>query len=56
MHQILNSINNLPTGLKNRTLELENLDLITPNRLILGRNNEIAKCSVNYMLRPEEND
>ena len=40
MHQISNSINNLPIGLKNRTLELENLDLITPNRLILGRNNE----------------
>ena len=40
MHQISNSINNLPIRLKNRTLELENLDLITPDRLILGRNNE----------------
>ena len=40
MHQISNSINNLPIGLKNRTLELKNLDLITPNKLILGRNNE----------------
>ena len=33
MHQISNSINNLPIGLKNRTLELENLDLITPNEM-----------------------
>jgi hypothetical protein len=40
MHQISNSINNLPIGLKNTTRCLENLDLITPNRLILGRNNE----------------
>ena len=40
MHQFSNSINNLPIGLKNRTLELENLDLIRPKRLILGRNNE----------------
>ena len=40
MHQISNSINNVPIGLKNTTRSLENLDLITPNRLILGRNNE----------------
>ena len=40
MHQISNSINNLPIGLKNLTQDLENLDLITPNRLILGRNND----------------
>ena len=39
MLQISNSINNLPIGLKNLTSDLENLDLITPNRLILGRNN-----------------
>ena len=39
MQQIANSINNLPIGLKNKTQNLENLDLITPNRLILGRNN-----------------
>ena len=37
--QIVNSINNLPIGLGNKTEYLENLDLITPNRLILGRNN-----------------
>ena len=40
MHQISNSINNLPIGLKSSSRELENLDLITPNRLILGRNND----------------
>ena len=40
MAQIGNSINNLPIGLKNRISDLEELDLITPNRLILGRNND----------------
>ena len=40
MQQIANSVNNLPIGLRNKTQDLENLDLITPNRLILGRNNE----------------
>ena len=37
--QVANSINNLPIALGNKTECLENLDLITPNRLILGRNN-----------------
>ena len=37
--QIANSINNLPIGLGNKCEDLENLDLITPNRLLLGRNN-----------------
>ena len=40
MQQIANSVNNLPIGSKNRVENLENMDLITPNRLILGRNNE----------------
>lgn len=40
MQQISNSINNHPIGLKNKAGDLENVDLITPNRLILGRNNE----------------
>lgn len=40
MAQIANSINNLPIGLKSRVSDLEQLDLITPNRLILGRNND----------------
>ena len=37
--QIANSINNLPIGLGNKTEDLESLDLLTPNRLLLGRNN-----------------
>ena len=37
--QISNSINNLPIGVGSKTQSLENLDLITPNRLLLGRNN-----------------
>ena len=37
--QISNSINNLPIGVKNKVEAIENLDIITPNRLILGRNN-----------------
>ena len=40
MSQIGNSINNLPIGLGNKVSNIENLDLITPNRLILGRNND----------------
>ena len=37
--QIANSINNMPIGVSNKTDSLENLDILTPNRLILGRNN-----------------
>ena len=37
--QIANSINNLPIGIGNKIADLENLDLLTPNRLLLGRNN-----------------
>ena len=37
--QIANSINNLPIGLGNKTDSLEHLDVLTPNRLLLGRNN-----------------
>ena len=40
MQQTSNSINNLPIGVKNKSEDLENLDIHTPNRLILGRNNE----------------
>ena len=38
--QISNSINDLPLALGNHTSDLENIDLITPNRLKMGRNNE----------------
>ena len=37
--QVSNSINNLPIGLGNKVESLETLDILTPNRLILGRNN-----------------
>ena len=37
--QISNSINNLPIGVGSKCEMLENLDILTPNRLILGRNN-----------------
>ena len=40
MQQVSNSINNHPLGLRHYTTDLENLDLITPNRLLLGRNND----------------
>ena len=38
--EIANGINNLPLGLGNKTQDLENLDILTPNRLLLGRNND----------------
>ena len=37
--QISNSINNLPLCIGNKSEMVENLDILTPNRLILGRNN-----------------
>ena len=38
--EISNTINNLPLAIGNITGDLDNLDLITPNRLRLGRNND----------------
>ena len=38
--QVANSINNMPIALRNASNNLENIDLITPNRLLLARNNE----------------
>ena len=38
--QIANEINNLPLGTVRNTPSLEDLDILTPNRLLLGRNNE----------------
>lgn len=38
--EIANSINNMPIGVGNKSANLENLDILTPNRLILGRNND----------------
>ena len=37
--QVANGINNLPLGLGSKVECLEDLDIITPNRLLLGRNN-----------------
>ena len=37
--QVANSINNLPIAIGNITQDIENLDILTPNRLMLGRNN-----------------
>ena len=37
--QVANSINNLPLAIGNLVEGLENLDILTPNRLILARNN-----------------
>ena len=37
--EISNSINNLPIAIGNETKDLESLDLLTPNRLRLARNN-----------------
>ena len=42
---IANTINNLPLGLGNKVDSIENLDLITPNRLLLGRNNQRSPTS-----------
>ena len=35
-----NSINDLPLAFGDAKGDLDNLDLITPNRLLLGRNND----------------
>ena len=37
--QMANSVNNMPIGLKNKVDALDSLDILTPNRLLLGRNN-----------------
>ena len=39
---ICNDLNNLPIALGSRTEHLDNLDIITPSRLLLGRNNQRA--------------
>ena len=45
MASISNSVNNLPLGVGNKVESIENLDLITPNRLLLGRNNSRSPTS-----------
>ena len=50
--QMANSINNLPIAIRNVTKDLENLDLITPNRLLLARNN--GRCPVGTVTVTED--
>lgn len=38
--QVANAVNDLPVAIGNETQDLECVDLITPNRLRLGRNND----------------
>ena len=42
--QVANAINNLPIAIGNVTQDLDDIDLLTPNRLMLGRNNN--RCPV----------
>ena len=42
--QIANSVNNMPIAFGNVVQDLENLDILTPNRLMLGRNND--RCPI----------
>ena len=44
--QIANSINNLPIAIGNIVQDLENLDILTPNRLMLARNNSRCPAGV----------
>ena len=37
---IANCINDLSIGVVNAKADIDNLDLLTPNRLMLGRNND----------------
>ena len=43
-NEVSNSINNMPIASGNIVQDLENLDILTPNRLLLARNN--ARCPV----------
>ena len=45
--QIANIINNLPIALGNIVQDLENLDILTPTRLMLARNNN--RCPVGVL-------
>ena len=47
-----NSINNLPIAIGNVSSGLESIDLITPNRLLLARNND--RCPVGTLSVSED--
>ena len=46
--QIANAINNLPIASRNVTKDLENIGLLTPNRLLLARNND--RCPTGHII------
>ena len=43
--EVSNTINDLPLALGNIVSDFENIDLITPNQLRLGKNNERSPVS-----------
>lgn len=45
-----NSINNMPLAIGNITADVETADLITPNRLLLGRNNDRSPTGNLYVV------
>ena len=45
--EISNAVNYLPLALENIISDYENMDLLTPSRLKLGRNNERSPVSPN---------
>ena len=52
--EITNCINDLPVGHMSATADIGNLDLLTPNRLLLGRNNDRSPSEpVKNSVRPE---
>ena len=46
LSEIANTINDLPLALGSITSQFENMDLLTPNRLRLGRNNDRSPISL----------
>lgn len=46
--EVANSINDLPLALGNIVSDFESMDLITPNRLRLGRNNDRSPTSPRF--------
>lgn len=49
---VSNELNNLPIALGSKTDNLDNVDLITPSRLIFGRNNQRAPYGPCQMVAP----
>ena len=54
--EVANGVYNLPLGLGNKVECLENLDILTPNRLLLGRNNDRCPSGPNRLLLGRNND